>query len=89
MSQLAREFPEEYAHIAALPPSQQNEAERELASRAMAQTPFEVVHRTIDEPPPVTKHCRNCGDKFKVPADRSGSGSKWYSLCWSCLRDEM
>lgn len=87
MSQLAREFPEEYARIAALPPSQQNAAERALADR-LTRMPTTRSAETSREPS-ITKHCRDCGTQFEVPVEHAHSGSKWYSLCGSCIQYEL
>lgn len=40
-------------------------------------------------PADVMKDCRDCGTSFHVAAAHSASGSKWYSLCGSCLAGEL
>lgn len=87
MSQLAREFPEEYAKIAALPLGEQNAAERALADQL-------VDHRrahpeTAPVGAQVERRCRDCEGTYMVPIEKKNEGSKWWSLCGSCLQWEI
>jgi hypothetical protein len=47
---------------------------------------WEAHGHEADKRPPVIRECRECEQRYTVPADKATSGSKWYALCPSCLR---